>query len=112
MKSVDELLILENGEQFFPRLCSDIDNSRKNVFLSTYIFRNDEIGSEIADKLLAANQRGVDVRVIVDGLGELVYPPRIGRKLRRMGIKFEKFNPIRLFPPSLHINMRNHRKIV
>ena len=54
----------------------------------------------------------MDVRVIVDGLGGIAYPPTAIRALKKRGINFRPFNPISLFPPSLHINLRNHRKIL
>ena len=112
IKSIEEITPLENGEAFYPSLCKDIEASQSTIYLSTYIFRNDEIGQHITDKLEAARDRGVDVRIIIDALGELVYPPRIGRQLRKRGFKFRRFNPIHLIPPSLRINMRNHRKII
>ncbi len=112
LKSIDELEPLENGEAFYPQLYADIDNAKSTIYMSTYIFRNDPVGSTIVNKLLDAKNRGVEVRVIIDGLGERVYGPRVGKLLKKHKLKFEIFNPLRLLPPSLHINMRNHRKII
>ncbi len=112
LHSCDELTILENGEAFYPALIESIEAASDRVFLSTYIFQDGESGSQVVDSLTEAKARGVDVRIILDGLGGIAYPPGISRKLRKAGIAFEFFNPIQLLPPSLHVNMRNHRKIV
>jgi cardiolipin synthase len=111
LHSCDELTILENGEAFYPAVIEAISKATERVYLSTYIFQDGESGGQVVDALKAARSRGADVRIILDGLGGIAYPPGISRKLRKAKIPFEYFNPIQLLPPSLHINMRNHRKI-
>jgi cardiolipin synthase A/B len=55
----------------------------------------------------------VDVRVLVDGVGELYSLfPRASKLLHRHGVRAERFLPPRLLPPSFHLNLRNHRKIL
>ena len=112
LRSCNELEILENGEALYPQMLECINSAKHRVYLCTYLFQNDHTGDQFVKALLAAQLRGVDVRVIVDGLGEFAYPPRIGKKLRKNKINFQLFNPIRFVPPSLHLNMRNHRKIM
>ena len=63
------LTLLENGAEFFPALTAAIDLARTEIFLETYIFASDETGQEISDALQRAAQRGVTVRVLVDGFG-------------------------------------------
>ena len=101
---------LENGDELFPAMLADIHAATDSVYLCTYIFQHDQIGRQFISSLVAAKSRGVDIKVLVDGLGALAYPPRAGKALRDAGLHFAHFDPIRLFPPSLHINLRNHRK--
>ncbi|MCB1959621.1 MAG: cardiolipin synthase ClsB [Rhodocyclaceae bacterium] len=61
--------LLENGAEFFPALASAIDHARHEVFLETYIFRDDRIGQMIAGALVRAAERGVIVSLLVDGFG-------------------------------------------
>ena len=110
--SVDSIETLRNGEGFYPAMLRDIASARQSVYCSTYIFRRDDTGRSIAAALSAARARGVDVRIIVDGLGEAAYPPRIGGLLKRRRLNFRRYNPITLVPPSLRLNMRNHRKLL
>jgi cardiolipin synthase len=103
---------LENGDELFPAMLADIHAATDSVYLYTYIFQHDLIGRQFISPLVAAQSRGIDIKVLVDGLGELAYPPRVGKALRDAGLHFAHFDPIRLFPPSLHINPRNHRKML
>lgn len=114
LRAASSVAMLENGEQLYPEMLQAISSAKKHVHFSSYIFDNDKTGDEFIDALLAAKQRGVTVRIIIDALGEYMCFPhrRVGNKLRRSGLDFARFNPITLIPPSLHINMRNHRKIL
>jgi cardiolipin synthase len=104
--------VLHNGEQAFPAMLRDIEAATDHVFLSTYIFENNETGRAFVDALARASGRGVDTRVIVDGVGELYSLPRVSRLLAKRGVRVERFFPPRLVPPMLHINLRNHRKLL
>lgn len=104
--------VYENGETLYPAMLEAIDQAEKRILLASYIFDSRNTGKSVAAALDRARQRGVEVKVILDGLGEYMYIPRIGHTLRRLGIDFVRFNPITLIPPSLNINMRNHRKMM
>jgi cardiolipin synthase len=104
--------ILHNGEQAYPAMLAAIDGAVKQVLLITYLFESDEVGNAFAAALSAARQRGVDVKVIVDGVGELYTWPRMRRKLHKAGIQVARFLPPKLLPPTFSVNLRNHRKIL
>lgn len=101
---------LVNGEQAYPPMLDAIRNARERVWVETYIFETNPIGMEFVDALVDAHRRGVDVRVLVDGLGERYARPRVTRLLRKHGVPAKRFLPPRLFPPQFHINLRTHRK--
>jgi len=104
--------MLHNGEQVYPAMLNAIQDSKHSLFLSTYIFETNETGRQFIDALACAAGRGVDVRVILDGIGEWYSSPRAGTLLKRRDVRITHFLPPRLFPPALHINLRNHRKIL
>lgn len=112
LSACTEVAILENGEQLYPDMIAKIDAAYSKVLLETYIFDNNATGHEMIAALKRAQDRGVEVKVIIDGLGEFMSLPRIGHRLRKAGINFERFNPVTLFPPALNINMRSHRKLL
>ncbi len=112
LSACTQLDLLENGEALYPAMIKAINTAQNRILLASYIFDHNNSGLQIADALAAAVARGVEVKVIVDGLGEMMYLPRIGEALRSRNIEFARFNPLRLFPPSLNINMRSHRKLL
>jgi cardiolipin synthase len=104
--------LLHNGEQVYPAMLETIEHVEHTLFLSTYIFETNETGRRFIDALARAAERGADVRVIIDGVGQWYSIPRAGSLLERKGVRTARFLPPRLMPPELHINLRNHRKIM
>ncbi|MGB5177270.1 MAG: phospholipase D-like domain-containing protein [Gammaproteobacteria bacterium] len=104
--------MLQNGEQAYPAMLAAIDGATRRVSLASYLFESDATGAAFVAVLASAQQRGVEVRVIVDGVGELYSRPRISRTLQRAGITVARFLPPRLLPPAFSVNLRNHRKIL
>lgn len=104
---------LENGEAAYPDMLEAIDSAENFVLLSTYIFQCDQSGMRFVEALSRAVARKLDVRVIVDGVGELYgLPRRISRRLGSRGVSVARFLPPKLFPPTLYVNLRNHRKLL
>lgn len=89
-----------------------IEEARDSVYLTSYIFGNDDAGKPVVAALARAHQRGVKVRVLVDGVGALYSLPPVIWRLRRRGIKVQRFL-YSLAPWRMpYLNMRNHRKIM
>jgi cardiolipin synthase len=102
--------VLHNGEAAFPAMLDAIARARERICLSTYIFRTDRTGERFIDALAAAAARGVAVRVLVDGVGELYTFPWPSRRLRRTKARVARFLP--LVRRGFHLNLRNHRKLL
>ena len=103
---------LFNGDVAYPAMIVAIDAARTSVWLMSYIFDADTIGLRFAHALARAVERKVEVRVLLDGVGDLARGTRGSKLLRSLGIPVHLFMPLGLFPPLLHINMRNHRKLL
>lgn len=92
-----------------------IDGAEETVDLSTYIFRSDDLGHRMAAALEAAQDRGVRVRILLDGFGNSPLwgwrRARMRGQLRRAGLNVRLFNAA-IWPWTLpYLNLRNHRKI-
>ncbi|MDZ7810261.1 MAG: PLDc N-terminal domain-containing protein [Arhodomonas sp.] len=98
----------QDGEQAYPAMLAAIEAARERVFLATYIFESDHTGLRFVQALRRAVDRGLDVRVLLDGAGEWYSWPRIRRRLRAEGVPVARFLPPRLLPPRLLVNLRNH----
>jgi cardiolipin synthase len=108
----NEIELLLNGEQAYPQMLAAIASARCTLYLTTYIFETNFTGGRFIEALADAHQRGVQVKVMIDGMGELYSLPRAGGRLRKRGVSVVRFHPPKLFPPELYINLRNHRKIL
>lgn len=108
----NKVTILHNGEQAYPPMLDAIRNATERVYLVSYIFETNETGRRFIEALAAAQERGVEVKVIVDAMGELYSFPRAASLMKKAGIDVARFLPFSLLPPSLYLNLRNHRKIL
>ena len=108
----NRIVPLFNGEQAYPAMLAAIDGASECVLLQSYLFQTDTTGHSFIDALDRARQRAVDVRVIVDGVGEYYAWPHASRVLRDKGVRHTRFLPPRLLPPAIYINLRNHRKVL
>lgn len=104
--------LLQDGEQAFPAMLDAIGRAKTEVLLTTYIFERDDIGAKFISAMLAAQKRGVQVCVLLDDVGRRHNWPTILPKLKQADIETRCFNKLRLLPPNLGINLRNHRKML
>lgn len=104
--------ILRNGDEAYPAMLAAIRGARHSVALASYIFRVDNAGLSFVDALVKARSRGVEIRVLVDGVGAGYFFSPIVRRLRKEGIPVARFlhNWVPWRMPFL--NIRNHNKIL
>lgn len=107
------LELLENGEEFFPRVFDDIAEAKREVIIETFIWYDDKIGRQLRDALVAAAERGVQVDVTVDGYGSAPLGKAFVASLTEAGVRLHVFAPL---PPILGVQAnlfrRLHRKLV
>jgi len=104
--------LISGNDDIHAKIISDINEATDNLVLATYIFRKDELGIAVADALVSAMDRGVDVRVLLDGFGNSVYRSGIYRYLRNRGVNTRRFLHS-IWPWRMpYLNLRNHRKIL
>jgi cardiolipin synthase len=104
--------IFHNGEQTYPAMLDSIKQAKNRILLTTYILKTDKTGKAFIDALSEAVGRGVDVKVLVDGIGELYSWPKASTLLVNNNVTVATFMPPSLFPPNIYLNMRNHRKLL
>ena len=85
--SGNSVAALENGENAFPKMLAAINGAERTVWLATYIFETDPVGQQFIKALQAAAARGVQLRVLVDGVGEWYSWPHAVPELRRVGVE-------------------------
>lgn len=108
----NSLSVLHNGDQAYPGMLEAIRGARRSVALASYIFRGDDVGRSFVDALGEARDRGLEVRVLIDGIGSgYVYSPAF-RLLAGRGIAAARFMHDWLPWRMPFVNMRSHRKIL
>ena len=100
---------LVNGEAAYPAMLEAVGHARESINLSSYIFDGDGIGADFVAQLKAAAGRGVEVRVIIDALGEKYSRFSARKALAGSGVRLERYLPLR---HGAYINLRNHRKLL
>lgn len=107
--------LLQNGVAFFPALCRAIDRATRLVHLETYIFNLDDTGLMVLDRLQQACERGVKVRVVIDGFGSQEHAAAIVERLAAMGAQHRVYRPEPKGLRGVRLNLRRlrrlHRKI-
>ena len=108
----NDIHILRNGDNAYPKMLSAIEAAQHSVALSSYIFRADVAGNEFIDALTRAKQRGVEVRVLIDGYGGGYFTSSAYRRLHGAGVPAARFlhSPLPWRMPFL--NLRSHKKIL
>ncbi|PYD48020.1 cardiolipin synthase [Novacetimonas pomaceti] len=103
---------LHDGDSAYPQMLEAIGNAQNTVLLCSYIFRSDDIGHKFCNALIAAHQRGAQVRVLVDGVGSGYFHCGVARILERAGVPVGRFMHSMLPWRMPFINMRDHKKIL
>lgn len=106
-----ELLI--NGEEFFPRVFESIRSAKTEILLETFIIFADKVGLELKEALLAAAANGVHIEVTVDGYGTADLASDYILELAQAGVDIHMFDPRpRILGMRTNLFRRLHRKIV
>ena len=108
----NDLVLLQGGDETYPAMLAAIRGAQSSIALQSYIFDNDPVGREIAEALIEARGRGVEVRVLIDAIGARYSRPPIIPLLRAGGVTTARFmsNIIGLKLP--YANLRSHRKLL
>jgi cardiolipin synthase A/B len=89
-----------------------IEAATDHVHLELYILRPDAQGRRFRDALVAAAQRGVRVRLLVDGFGSRSVGARFLAPLLDAGGHVARFLPLDPVRRAWTLNLRNHRKLM
>jgi len=108
----NSISVLRSGDEAYPAMLSAIRNARRSIALASYIFRADDAGRSFVAALAEALSRGVEIRVLVDGIGGGYMFSPIVRRLRREGITVARFLHHWLPWRMPYLNMRSHKKIL
>lgn len=110
--SYRDLVVHADGRQALDALWRVIDAAEESIDLCTFIIGADPVGDGVVARLAAKARAGVRVRVMVDGMGQLMrrHPDR--SVLLDAGARFTVFVPPLRLPIRARANLRDHRKML
>ena len=104
--------LLQNGDEYFPAMLEAIGAARKTVNFQAYIVYSDAVGSAFRDALCERARAGVEVRVLLDGIGSgWKLNNSDVRMMREAGCKFAYYHPTHSWRID-RTNRRSHRRIL
>ncbi len=107
----NKITLLHNGAAF-PAMLKAIAAAKKCINFEAYIFHSGEVGDQFIEALVARAQSGVEVRMMLDGVGSgRALDGEDVRKLKDGGCKFAYFHPTRALRVD-RLNRRSHRRIL
>jgi cardiolipin synthase len=105
---------LQNGIEAYPEMIEAIQNAKKEVLISSYIFDHDNETDKFLIAFGNAIKNGATVKVLVDGVGTLKFFHRsIEKRFAKIkGLEYRVFLPPYIPITLPFVNLRNHRKIM
>jgi len=104
--------LLEGGKEYFAALMAAVDRARDHVHLETYIFDFHGAGTNVAEALMRAAQRGVRVWVVVDGVGSRALTEDWRQRLVQAGVEWRVYSPLSTLGLLIPSRWRRlHRKL-
>ena len=103
--------LLDNGGAFFPALLAAMRNARKTINFSVYIWEPGKVSDMVFEALTERARAGIEVRVLLDGLGCMRVPSEGLDAFKAAGGKVSHFRPVR-FGSLTRFHRRNHRRSI
>lgn len=107
----NQVQLITSGEEMFQQLCVAIEDASSSIRLSTYIFGNDEVGKDLIARLARKARQGVEVKLLLDGMGSFGRNRTVCKPLRKAGGDVAVFLPVLPLQTHWSANLRNHRKL-
>ncbi|MBI1181019.1 MAG: phospholipase [Alphaproteobacteria bacterium] len=112
LMSGNSIEMLGAGDMAYPAMLEAIRGARTSIAVASYIFRADRVGNVFIEALAEARRRGVEVRVLVDGIGSgYLWSPAL-RRLKAADIPSARFMHYVLPWRMPFLNMRSHKKVM
>jgi cardiolipin synthase len=111
VSSAQSMRILRNSTEFYPALQERIRKARHHIHVEFYIWQADATGERFLAALTEAAARGVEVRLLLDGVGSHGFDEGLLEAFRRAGGHFSWFQSLDPRRNRFFLNLRNHRKL-
>lgn len=101
----------QDGAEAAVALFATMSSARSRLDICTYILGNDAFGRDVTLRMIAQARAGVQVRLLIDGVGAIQLPRACFRQWQAAGIETAVFSPLFARKTQGPRNLRNHRKL-
>jgi cardiolipin synthase len=101
--------LLNNGDQYYPSMLEAFRGAQRSINFSAYIWEKGRVSDQLLAVFVERARAGVEVRVLLDGLGGMKAPEM--DELKAAGGKVVVFRPAR-FGKFTRLHKRNHRRAI
>jgi cardiolipin synthase len=102
----------QDGDESASALFATMSRAIDRLDICTYILGNDAFGREAMQRMIERARSGVQVRLLIDGVGATQLPHSSLSHLNVAGIQTAIFSPLFARKTQGPRNLRNHRKMV
>ncbi len=120
--------VFASSDEFFAGLMAEIKRAKQSIYFEVYLFELDPFGKKILKALEEVAERGVQVKLMVDGVGSPAWNLPLLKELEQVKVNARIYKPypwvrlgFRFFPKLFNVwkmgrwfrklNRRNHRKV-
>jgi cardiolipin synthase len=108
LNSVD---VFNTGKELFEDMENEIKNATSYIHMEYFTINYDQIGKHFFDLLKEKAKSGVEVKLILDGVGSRKLPATLIKELKMSNIEVQIFFPSYFPIINIRANYRTHRKI-
>jgi cardiolipin synthase len=101
----------QDGDESASALFAIMSGAALRLDICTYILGDDAFGRDTMRRMIERARAGVQVRLLIDGVGAIQLPRSSFRQLKRAGIETAIFSPLLARKTQGPRNLRNHRKM-
>lgn len=103
--------VLNNGDGFLPALLESIEAASATINFLVFIWEDGEFSDQVLEALIRRQREGVEVRILLDGLGARRAPSGLFDELSNEGGRVERFRMPK-FGALTRFHRRNHRRAI
>jgi cardiolipin synthase A/B len=102
----------QDGDESAKALFATMSSATLRLDICTYILGDDAFGHDAMQRMIERARAGVQVRLLIDGVGAIQLPRHCFKQLRSAGVETAIFSPLLARKTQGPRNLRNHRKLV
>ncbi len=112
LSSNNQIKLFHNGYQLYDQIYQELEAASHFIHIQYYMFEDGIVSSRIQELLIEKRKAGLEIIIILDGIGSRKFNNKSIGNLRDCGIEVLIFRPVYFPKLTNKMNHRNHRKMI